>query len=92
MKVIIGLVFCKTTGKLVGFTEMGTINDEIEKFSRLCENDEVEPMSVSKYVMVFMARGLCRYIHQKVIHITFVVFNACRLSQLFCLSIIIIVI
>ena len=31
-----GLVFCKITAKLVGFTEMGKINDEMETFSRLC--------------------------------------------------------
>ena len=27
---------CKTIGKLVDFTEMGEINDEMEKFGRLC--------------------------------------------------------
>ena len=29
MKIKRGLVFCKTTGKLVGFTEMGEINNEL---------------------------------------------------------------
>ena len=36
IKINSGLVFCKTTGRLVGFTEMGKINDEMETFSRLC--------------------------------------------------------
>ena len=42
MRVKSGLVFCKTTGKLVGFTEMGDINDEMERYSRLCNKKEKE--------------------------------------------------
>ena len=38
MKIKSGLVFSKTTGKLVGFCEMGEINDEIEKFSKAMES------------------------------------------------------
>ena len=38
MKIKSGLVFSKTTAKLVGFCEMGEINDEIEKFSKVMES------------------------------------------------------
>ena len=38
MKIKSGLVFSKTTRKLVGFCEMGEINDEIEKFSKAMES------------------------------------------------------
>ena len=70
MKIKSGLVFCKTTGKLVGFTEMGPINDELESFSRLCEKEvdtesqsknlrnEKKEKDLAKYVIVFMVRGL----------------------------------
>ena len=63
MKIKSGLVFCRTTGKLVGFTEMGKINDEMEEFGRLCSNDKNDNSDkerhTAKYVMVFMVRGLC---------------------------------
>uniref|UniRef100_A0A7M6DPD0 Uncharacterized protein n=1 Tax=Clytia hemisphaerica TaxID=252671 RepID=A0A7M6DPD0_9CNID len=62
MKIKSGLVYCKTTGKLVGFTEMGRINDEIEEFGRLCNTDKDdadEDRPIAKYVIVFMVRGIC---------------------------------
>ena len=69
MKIKSGLVFCKTTGRLVGFTDMGDINDELEKFGRMCEDDSVKKESMineelgkekplAKYVIVFMVRGI----------------------------------
>ena len=67
MKIKSGLVFSKTTGKLVGFCEMGEINDEIEKFIKAMESQaatekqSLEPGSdrnIAKYVIVFMVRGI----------------------------------
>ena len=67
MKIKSGLVFSKTAGKLVGFCEMGEINDEIEKFSKAMESQPatekqpLEPRSdrhIAKYVIVFMVRGI----------------------------------
>ena len=67
MKIKSGVVFSKTTGKLVGFCEMGEINDEIEKFSKAMESQAatekqfLEPGSdrnIAKYVIVFMVRGI----------------------------------
>ena len=67
MKIKSGLVFSKETVKLVGFCEMGEINDEIEKFSKAMESQaaaekqSLEPGSdrnIAKYVIVFMMRGI----------------------------------
>ena len=67
MKIKSGLVFSKTTGKLVGFCEMGEINDEIEKFSKpmesqaATEKQSLEPGSdsnIAKYIIMFMVRGI----------------------------------
>eukprot|EP00111_Clytia_hemisphaerica_P020420 TCONS_00060169-protein len=59
MKIKSGLVFDKLTGRLVGFTEMGDMNDELEHFERFCSEDTMKEKSVAKYFMVFMVRGLC---------------------------------
>ena len=40
MKIKSGLVFCSTTGKLVGLCEMGDVNDALAEFARKCEKGE----------------------------------------------------
>ena len=60
IKIKSGLVFKRSTGKLVGFTEMGEINEEIREFQSSCddENSKAERPFAS-YVNVFMVRGIC---------------------------------
>ncbi|XP_066914303.1 uncharacterized protein [Clytia hemisphaerica] len=58
MKIKGDLVFNRATGKLVGFTEMGNVNEEIREFSDRCEEKKVEERAFSKYVNIFMVRGL----------------------------------
>lgn len=68
MKIKCGLVYSTTTGKLVGFNEMGDINDEFALFEQKInkESEEVDEvtnessnnMSLAKYVIVFMVRGI----------------------------------
>lgn len=67
MKIKSELFSTKTTGKLVGFCEMGEMNDEIEKFSKATESQaptekrSLEPGSdrdCGKYAIVFMVRGI----------------------------------
>ena len=61
MKIKSGLVFCKTTGKLVGFTEMGSINDALNEFERRCDSDKEgrdSELNLAQYVIVFMVRGI----------------------------------
>ncbi|XP_065678109.1 uncharacterized protein LOC136093118 [Hydra vulgaris] len=58
MKIKSGLVFSSTSGKVVGISEMGEINDALESFKKKCEGlSESEP-TLPKYVIVFMVRGL----------------------------------
>ena len=60
MRIKSGLVFCRSTGKLVGFTEMGDINDALDEFKRKCQGDisaDNNP-DLAKYVIVFMVRGI----------------------------------
>lgn len=58
MKIKSDLVFNRSTGKLVGFTDMGDINEELREFSDRCEGKKPEERAFSKYVNVFMVRGL----------------------------------
>ena len=62
MKIQQGLVYQRSTGKLVGFCEMGDINQEITNFQSRCkdiENDEqLISTKLAKYVNVFMVRGI----------------------------------
>ena len=58
MKAKEGLVFDKHTCNLVGFTNIGQINDELNEVERECE--EVSPPSnVATHMLLFMVRGLC---------------------------------
>ena len=57
MKISANLVYSRGSGRLRGFLESGTINQELEALHRKLEDtQEVRPMA--KYVNVFMARGL----------------------------------
>ena len=58
MKVKEGLVFDKHTCNLVGFTNIGQINDELDKVQRECEEDN-PPSNVATHMLLFMVRGLC---------------------------------
>ncbi|XP_065652969.1 uncharacterized protein LOC136080281 [Hydra vulgaris] len=68
MKIKSGLMFCKTTGKMVGFTDMGPVNDTLNEFHRRFDRRITErnsELNLAQYVIVFMARGifssLCYY-------------------------------
>ena len=59
MKVKSGLVYNKHSGKIVGFTEMTDIGNEIERFERGMKDDEEDQMrGVATQVMAVMVRGL----------------------------------
>ena len=52
MKIKEGLVFNKHSGKIIGFTSLGDINDEL---SRIQNDDQPQ---VAKHVLVLMVRGI----------------------------------
>ena len=51
MKIKEGLVFNKYSGKIIGFTQLGTINDDLLRL----EQEEHPPFA--KYVLAIMVRG-----------------------------------
>ena len=62
MKIKSGLVFSRATGKLVGFTELGDMNEELSSFERSL-SDKPKEKDLATHVMTFMARGLHKRFH-----------------------------
>ena len=62
MKLQQGLVYKRSSGKLVGFCKMGDINQEIESFQARCVGKKNSVLTISKnlakYVNVFMVHGI----------------------------------
>ncbi|XP_038062325.1 uncharacterized protein LOC119732793 [Patiria miniata] len=56
MKVKAGLAFSVRSGKIMGFTDLGSVANEIAAFERRCRGDE-EP-TIATHVMVLMVRGI----------------------------------
>ena len=56
IKIKSGLVFHHATGKLIGFTDMGNINEEISAFQANC-NDDVDEQEFAPYVNFFLWSG-----------------------------------
>ena len=57
MKVKENLVYDKYTGEIVGFTSLGTVNDELLQLERECQGDSSHPQ-LAKQVLVLMIRGI----------------------------------
>ena len=53
-----GLVYDKHSGALLGFTDLGTINNLLKKFEKSLESEMDSSTTLSKTMLVFMVRGL----------------------------------
>ena len=60
IKIKSGLVYSKSTGCIVGFTELGDINEELNEFERTFQNSSTRSKELATYVICFMARGLLK--------------------------------
>ena len=57
MKIKSGLVSSKSTGKLIGFCEIGDFNEELTNLSQRFANVNEEP-ELATHILVFMVRGI----------------------------------
>lgn len=59
MKIKSNLVFSRNSGKLIGFTELGSINEELAAFGESVISEK-KPKDLATHVLSFMARGLSK--------------------------------
>ncbi len=52
------LVFDKPTGAMIGFTDLGDINNHLVQLEKSLEDDKLVKPKLAKTMMVFMVRGL----------------------------------
>ena len=57
MKIKADLVYNKASGKLIGFVDLDSVTNEIEKLERLCSKD-VPDKEIATHVMAVMVRGI----------------------------------
>ena len=50
-------MYNKHSGELIGFTNLGDINDHLDAHEKALSGDE-KPTSLAKFVLMFMVRGL----------------------------------
>ena len=60
IKIKSGLVYSKSTGYIVRFTELGDINEELNEFERTFQNSSTRSKELATCVICFMARGLLK--------------------------------
>ena len=59
---IICVFFFTTSGKLIGFTEMGNFNDEINAFQNQIRSTDPLERTLASHVIVYMAHGICGHL------------------------------
>ena len=57
MKLKENLVYDKFEGEIIGFTDLGNVNNEILNLERQSEGDAEHP-PIAKHLLVFMVRGI----------------------------------
>ena len=61
MQIKSGLIFNRHSGKLVGFTEIGNINEELDEFERNLKGKTEKKLAT--HVLCIMARGLFKHLN-----------------------------
>ena len=62
MKIKSGLVFSRSTGTIIGFTELGQISDEIDSLERSLQKDRKKVRPLATHVLAIMIRGFFNHL------------------------------
>ena len=73
-----GLVYDKGTGQLIGFTDLGDINSEIERFEQQLAGSNERPLATQ--IICFIVRGIYSHLNYP---IGFFGTNGCRSDQIY---------
>ena len=75
MKIKSSLVYSKSSGKLVGFTELGEVNEKLNQFERTVSGEKVSKR-LATHVLCIMPRGLVKHINCPIGY-----FSSCRFDS-----------
>lgn len=53
-----GLIYEKSTGPLIGFTDLGGVAQQLDEYEQLLSGNETQPRQIAKTMMVIMVRGI----------------------------------
>ena len=62
-----GIVYNKHDCKIVGFIDLGPINNTLLKFENSLSDDSIQPMPVASHMLTFMVQGL--FIHLRFLYV-----------------------
>ena len=62
------LVYCKNTGELIGFANLGEINNLLVEFEKQCQDEMSAEPDIASYMLVFMVRGVTTTLEYPVAH------------------------
>ena len=71
-------MYTNSTGCIVGFTELGDINEELNEFERKFQNSSTKSKELATNVICFMARGLLKRFSYPVGYFSFRGFTTIR--------------
>ena len=77
MKIKSGLVYSKSSGRVIGFTELSDMNDELNEFDRRMTDNK--PKELATHVLCFMVRGLVKRLCFPVVYFSSRGFNSAQL-------------
>ena len=61
MKIKSGLVYSKSSGRVIGFTKLSCMNDELNEFERRTSDNKTKELAT--YVLCFVVRGLVKSLY-----------------------------
>ena len=58
VKIKSDIVYCKHTGELTGFANLGDVNNALVDFEKQCQNETSNAPDIATYMLAFMVRGV----------------------------------
>ena len=68
VKIKSDLVYCKHTGELIGFTNLGETNNRLLDLEKECQEESDMTPDIATYMLVFMVRGITTRLEYPLVH------------------------
>ena len=76
-------MYDKYTGNLIGYTDLGEVNNHLLAFQQMVESDASEPAQPAKSILAFMVKGLFTGLKFPYVHFSCTKLTGDSLFQLF---------